>query len=229
MIFYVEDDFEIKNLILYTLKASGFDALGFSNSKELYEELKIERPELIMLDIMLQGDDGLTILKKLRQDKNYKDIPIIMSTAKGSEYDKVVGLESGADDYLVKPFGMMEMIARIKALLRRTKSNEEEHLLKNGNIVVDNSRHIVFVDNNQIQLTLKEYELLCLFLKRKEHVFSREYLLEYIWGMDYLGETRTVDVHIGTLRTKLGRQGELIQTVRGVGYKMVQEDEKKNI
>jgi len=151
-----------------------------------------------------------------------------MSTAKGSEYDKVIGLENGTDDYLVKPFGMMKTIARIKALLRRTKSNENKNeLFKNGSIEVDKSKHIVLVDGNKVLLTIKEFELLCLFINKVEHVFTREMLLELVWGMDFLGESRTVDVNVGTLRTKLGKQGELIETVRGVGYKMVRVNEKK--
>ena len=222
MIFYVEDDQEIKNLILYTLSAYGFDAKGFSNVTEFFLELRDTKPDLIMLDIMLPDEDGLSILTKIKSAEDTKNIPVIMSTAKGTEYDKVIGLEAGADDYLVKPFGMMEMIARIKALLRRTKSpNAPSPVIQNGAIVLDDGKHIVLVHNKPLQLTLKEYELLSVFLKNQEHVFTREALLDTIWGMDYLGESRTVDVHIGTLRTKLATEGELIQTIRGVGYKMV--------
>lgn len=230
MIFYVEDDQEIKDLILYTLRTSGFDCLGFASGKELFEELSNTIPDLIMLDIMLPEEDGLSILKKLKNNENTSSIPIIMSTAKGSEYDKVIGLELGADDYLVKPFGMMEMLARIKALLRRTKNtSKERENLKNGKIIVDEVKHLVFVDGQILQLTLKEYDLLVLFLKNIDKVFTRDGLLEAVWGMDYLGESRTVDVHVGTLRTKLGRRSELIQTIRGVGYKMVKDYENKDI
>lgn len=230
MIFYVEDDQEIKNMIIYTLKSSGFKSEGFSNGTEFFNALKSNLPDLIMLDIMLPGDNGLEILRKLKLDVRTKNIPVIMSTAKGTEYDKVIGLETGADDYLVKPFGMMEMVARIKALLRRTKqSKEKESILVNGGIVLDKSKHLVTVDDEIVQLTLKEYDLLALFLKNPDHVYTRDSLLEIIWGTDFLGETRTIDVHVGTLRTKLGRDGALIQTVRGVGYKMVKKNEKENI
>ena len=230
MIFYVEDDQEIKDLILYTLRTSGFDCLGFSSGKELFEELSNTIPDLIMLDIMLPEENGLSILKKLKNNENTSSIPIIMSTAKGSEYDKVIGLELGADDYLVKPFGMMEMLARIKALLRRTKNtSKKRENLKNGKIVVDEEKHLVFIDGQILQLTLKEYDLLVLFLKNIDKVFTRDGLLEAVWGMDYLGESRSVDVHVGTLRTKLGRRSELIQTIRGVGYKMVKDYENKDI
>ncbi len=230
MIFYVEDDQEIKNMIIYTLESSGFKSEGFSNGTELFDALKSNLPDLIMLDIMLPGDNGLEILRKLKLDVRTKNIPVIMSTAKGTEYDKVIGLEIGADDYLVKPFGLMEMAARIKALLRRTKAGLKNNgILKNGKIVLDDIRHIILLDEHFIELTLKEYELLRLFLENLDHVFTREVLLDRIWGMNYLGESRTVDVHVGTLRTKLGSQGELIETIRGVGYKMVRNYEEKNI
>ena len=230
MIFYVEDDQEIKNLVLFTLSASGFECKGFSSSTEFFEELNKTKPDLIMLDIMLPGEDGLSILRKIKSNALAKRIPVIMSTAKGGEYDKVNALENGADDYLTKPFGMMEMVARIKALLRRSNGFQETgKILSNGEIRMDDEKHSVMVNDEQVQLTLKEYELLRLFLNRKDHVFSREKLLECIWGMDYFGETRTVDVHVGTLRTKLGQSGELIETVRGVGYMMVEKNEKTNI
>lgn len=228
MIFYVEDDQEIQNLILYTLKASGYEAMGFNNGEAFFSKLEEIKPELIMLDIMLPGIDGLTILKKLKSDDSTKNIPVIMSTAKGSEYDKVIGLETGADDYLVKPFGMMEMVARIKALLRRT-SRSKNTKLENGGISIDLDKHIAYVDNKPIMLTLKEYELLKTFLTNLDHMYTRESLLELVWGMDYIGESRTVDVHIGTLRTKLGSYGKFIETVRGVGYKMVKNYEKEDI
>ncbi len=228
MIFYVEDDPEIRNLVLYTLKASGFEAKGFLNGDDLFKEIKKTKPELILLDIMLPGDDGLTILKKLKSGNLTSDIPVIMSTAKGSEYDKVMGLETGADDYLVKPFGMMEMVARIKALLRRIKALDNS-ILKNGGIEIDEGRHVALVNGNMVQLTLKEYDILCLLLRKVNHVLTRDYLLEVIWGSDFFGETRTVDVHVGTLRTKLGKEGRLIETVRGVGYKMVDKYEEENI
>ncbi len=230
MIYYVEDDQEIRDLIMYTLATSGFEAKGFSNSASFFKELANRLPELIMLDIMLPDEDGLSILKRLKNNNQTKDIPVIMSTAKGSEYDKVIGLEMGADDYLAKPFGMMEMVARIKALLRRAKiTNRENDILENGKISMHVDKHIVFVNREAVQLTLKEYDLLRLFLENIDHVFTRNTLLEKIWGQDFIGESRTVDVHVGTLRTKLGFEGNLIQTIRGVGYKMVKENEEANI
>lgn len=228
MIFCVEDDDAIRDLMLYTLNASGYRACGFSDSRGFWEALRAERPELILLDIMLPGEDGICILKKLRSAPATEDIPIIMATAKGSEFDKVIGLDSGADDYLVKPFGMMEMVARIKAVLRRTTPKTVTRLTC-GDIVLDESRHTVTVRGKLVSLTLKEYELLKLLMENVGQVFTREILLSRIWGMDYIGETRTVDVHIGTLRTKLAGSGERIETVRGVGYKMVDTDEQKDI
>lgn len=183
-----------------------------------------------MLDIMLPDEDGLSVLKRLKANPSTAKVPVIMSTAKGSEYDKVAGLEGGADDYLVKPFGMMEMVARIKALLRRSsQTSDSKTSLLNGSIVMDDDRHLVMVSGAFIQLTLKEYDLLKLFLNNLEHVFTRESLLEIIWGMDFIGDSRTIDVHVGTLRTKLGKRGNLIETVRGVGYKMRKDNEKEDI
>ena len=221
MIYCVEDDNAIRDLMLYTLGASGFQAKGFPDSTGFWQAMTEEKPELILLDIMLPGEDGITILKKLRAGAATANIPIIMATAKGSEFDKVIGLDTGADDYLVKPFGMMEMVARIKAVMRRTAPKADQ-VLTCGNIVLDETRHIVTVDGKQVVLTLKEYELLKLLMENAGQVFTRDILLSRIWGQDYLGETRTVDVHIGTLRTKLAKGGEKIETVRGVGYKMVE-------
>lgn len=221
MIYCVEDDNAIRDLMLYTLGASGFQAKGFPDSTFFWQAMTEEKPELILLDIMLPGEDGITILKKLRASTATANIPIIMATAKGSEFDKVIGLDTGADDYLVKPFGMMEMVARIKAVMRRTAPKTDQ-VLTCGDIVLDEVRHIVTVDGKQVVLTLKEYELLKLLMENAGQVFTRDILLSRIWGQDYLGETRTVDVHIGTLRTKLAKGGEKIETVRGVGYKMVE-------
>lgn len=221
MIYCVEDDNAIRDLMLYTLGASGFQAQGFSDSTGFWQAMSEEKPELILLDIMLPGEDGITILKKLRAAAATANIPIIMATAKGSEFDKVIGLDTGADDYLVKPFGMMEMIARIKAVMRRTAPKTSQ-VLTCGEIALDETRHIVTVSGKQVVLTLKEYELLKLLMENAGQVFTRDILLSRIWGQDYLGETRTVDVHIGTLRTKLAKGGERIETVRGVGYKMVE-------
>lgn len=221
MIYCVEDDNAIRDLMLYTLGASGFQAKGFPDSTFFWQAMTEEKPELILLDIMLPGEDGITVLKRLRSASATANIPVIMATAKGSEFDKVIGLDTGADDYLVKPFGMMEMIARIKAVMRRTAPKTDQ-VLTCGNIVLDETRHIVTVDGKQVVLTLKEYELLKLLMENAGQVFTRDILLSRIWGQDYLGETRTVDVHIGTLRTKLAKGGEKIETVRGVGYKMVE-------
>lgn len=221
MIYCVEDDNAIRDLMLYTLGASGFQAKGFPDSTFFWQAMTEEKPELILLDIMLPGEDGITVLKRLRAASATANIPVIMATAKGSEFDKVIGLDTGADDYLVKPFGMMEMVARIKAVMRRTAPKSDQ-VLTCGDIVLDEVRHIVTVDGKQVVLTLKEYELLKLLMKNAGQVFTRDILLSRIWGQDYLGETRTVDVHIGTLRTKLAKGGEKIETVRGVGYKMVE-------
>ncbi len=221
MIYCVEDDNAIRDLMLYTLGASGFQAKGFPDSTGFWQAMTEEKPVLILLDIMLPGEDGITVLKRLRAASATANIPIIMATAKGSEFDKVIGLDTGADDYLVKPFGMMEMVARIKAVMRRTAPKTDQ-VLTCGDIVLDEVRHIVTVDGKQVVLTLKEYELLKLLMENAGQVFTRDILLSRIWGQDYLGETRTVDVHIGTLRTKLAKGGEKIETVRGVGYKMVE-------
>lgn len=221
MIYCVEDDLSIRDLMIYALTVSGFEAVGFENGDDLF--LAIEEkcvPELIILDIMLPGDDGMTILKKLRNHALSAYIPVIMATAKGTEYDKVMGLDLGADDYLVKPFGMMEMISRVKAILRRTRFQEERSCLKVGEIELNMAHHTVFVQGQRIDLTLKEYEILRLFMENMGRVFTRDQLLKQIWETNYVGETRTVDVHIGTLRTKLGSCGHYIETVRGVGYRM---------
>lgn len=219
MIFCVEDDDGIRDLMTYALNASGFEAKGFTDGKGLFEALKSETPKLIMLDIMLPGEDGIGILKRLRNTADFAEIPVIMATAKGTEYDKVTGLDSGADDYLAKPFGMMEMISRVKAVLRRTL-REDKATLQNGNLTINLAAHTVTANGGEIQLTLKEFEILKLFMKNLGLVFTREHLLQSVWGEDYFGETRTVDVHIGTLRTKLGGCGDYIETVRGVGYRM---------
>lgn len=220
MIFCVEDDPGIRDLMIYALNSAGFKVKGFTDGKGLWDALQSEKPELVMLDIMLPGDDGITILKRLRGNAATADIPVIMATAKGTEYDKVVGLDTGADDYLTKPFGMMEMVSRVKAVLRRTAPQHARRSLKVGNLEMNESEHTVYSCGERITLTLKEYDLLRLFMNHPGKVFTRDRLLQLIWDADYMGETRTVDVHIGTLRTKLGRCGEYIETVRGVGYRM---------
>lgn len=220
MIYCVEDDGSIRDLMIYTLNSAGFEAKGFDSGDSFFNALQTEKPRLIMLDIMLPGEDGLSILKKLRMQPATKDIPVIMATAKGTEYDKVTGLDLGADDYLSKPFGMMEMISRVKAVLRRTDPIKDVKMLKIGNLELNSETYIVLANKERIQLTLKEYKLLRTFMENPGRVFTRDQLLEMIWGTDYIGETRTVDVHIGTLRTKLGEYGSYIETVRGVGYRM---------
>lgn len=223
MIYCVEDDSGVRNLMIYTLSTGGFEAKGFNDGAELFTALKEKKPELIMLDIMLPGDDGITILKRLRSNTDTREIPVIMASAKGTEYDKVIGLDFGADDYLSKPFGMMEMVSRVKAVLRRSRQKEEYNNIDSiqiGFLKLNMSEHIVSVDSERISLTLKEYELLRLFMENQGRVFTREQLLQSIWGSDYIGETRTVDVHIGTLRSKLGLCGDYIETVRGVGYRL---------
>ena len=222
MIYCVEDDRGIRELMTYTLNASGLKAEGFKDGQELDGALKKEMPSLITLDIMLPKEDGISILKRLKADDRYKNIPVIMASAKGEEYDKVIGLDLGADDYLAKPFGMMEMVSRVKAVLRRSNlSNEtDSKLLKNGPISLSLKEHVVKIDNVEVELTLKEYELLELFLNNIGIVFTRENLLSRIWESDFVGESRTIDVHVGTLRNKLGEAGSCIKTLRGVGYKM---------
>ena len=215
MIYCVEDDTSIRELMLYALRASGFEAEGFCEGQDLFAALAHTEPQLILLDIMLPGMDGIEILKNLRGNPATAHIPVIIASAKGTEYDKVVGLDLGADDYLAKPFGMMEMVSRIRAVLRRTAPKSQRELLQMGH-----QAHTVYAHSQRVELTLKEFELLRLFLEHPGRVFTRDQLLEQIWSTDYLGETRTVDVHIGTLRTKLGPCGDYIRTVRGVGYRL---------
>lgn len=221
MIFCVEDDAGIRDLMIYTLNASGFRAVGFENAKEFYAALADDTPELIMLDIMLPGEDGISILKRLKADARTADIPVIMATAKGNEYDKVIGLDLGADDYLAKPFGMMEMASRVRAVLRRSgRAAEKQQLIRVGGLEMNLGEHIVTADGIRVQLTLKEFELLRTFMTNPGRAFTREQLLSSVWCEDFLGETRTVDVHVGTLRQKLGSCGKYIRTVRGVGYRL---------
>lgn len=220
MIFCVEDDSNIRELVVYTLNATGMIARGFGDGKSFMKALEDEIPELVLLDIMLPGEDGLSILRKLKSSSKTKNIPVIMVTAKGNEYDKVIGLDTGADDYVAKPFGMMELVSRIKAVLRRTKQNEESEQYVIGNLTMNLDCHEVLVDGELIPLTNKEFELLRKLMKYKKTVLTRDRLLGEIWGYEFTGETRTVDVHIRTLRQKLGSAGEMIETVRGVGYRM---------
>lgn len=220
MIYCVEDDDNIRELVIYTLETTGLKARGFAEGSAFMEALAFDTPELILLDIMLPGDDGLELLKKLKSSVKTKNIPVIMVTAKGSEYDKVVGLDSGADDYVTKPFGMMELVSRIKAVLRRSGKIEDRIDTEISGVCVDVKKHQVTVDGKEVSLTLKEFELLEKLMRNQGIVLTRDQLLTEIWGYDFDGETRTVDVHIRTLRQKLGDKGEIIQTVRGVGYRV---------
>ena len=217
MIFCVEDDESARELMLYTLNAAGFEADGFADAASFWSAMKGSMPELVILDIMLPDEDGISILKKLRAMSF--DIPVIMETAKGTEYDKVIGLDLGADDYLVKPFGMTELVSRVRAVLRRAGKSRPD-VLRAGRIVLDQSSHTVSLGDKQVELTLKEYDLLRLLMSNPGKAFSRDMLLDAVWDTEYGGETRTVDVHIGTLRTKLGSEGDRIKTVRGVGYRL---------
>ena len=218
MIYLLEDDESIVKFVIYALNQTGFEAKGFTKPSDFKRAVEEKKPQLALLDIMLPEEDGISVLRWLRSRTDTADLPIIMLTAKASEYDKVAGLDAGADDYIPKPFGTMELISRIKALLRRTKT--EDRVYTAGNVVLNPKAHTVKAEGKEVALTLKEFEMLYLMLKNRGTVFSRDRLLEEIWGYDYDGENRTVDVHIKTLRTKLGDSGAIIETVRGVGYKI---------
>ena len=224
MIYIVEDDIEVREMETYALKSSGFDVMAFECGKVMDEQVKTRVPDLFILDIMLPGEDGLNILKRLRVQENTKDIPVIMLTAKGTELDKVKGLDLGADDYIAKPFGVLEFISRVRAVLRRSERSSSEITealnLVLGGVTLDDQRRSVTVGGIAVELTFKEYELLKLLMSRPGTVFSRQQILEKIWGVDFDIDTRTVDMHIKTLRQKLGVQGSIVQTVRNVGYKV---------
>ena len=221
MIYLVEDDHSIRELVLYTLNNYGMEATGFENGEQFRSALKTCTPDLVMLDIMLPGEDGISILKKLRSDKATADLPVMFLTAKSTEYDKVIGLDNGADDYVTKPFGMMELIARIKALLRRAGSNHpQKQEYVHGKLTVNTENHTVTVDGQLVNTTRKEFDLLCLLIQNPHKAFDRDQLLEQVWGYSFDGENRTVDVHIRTLRQKLGDYAHYIETVRSVGYKI---------
>ena len=224
MIYIVEDDIEVREMETYALKSSGFDVMAFECGKVMDEQVKTRVPDLFILDIMLPGEDGLNILKRLRVQENTKDIPVIMLTAKGTELDKVKGLDLGADDYIAKPFGVLEFISRVRAVLRRSERSSSESTealnLVLGGVTLDDQRRSVTVGGIAVELTFKEYELLKLLMSRPGTVFSRQQILEKIWGVDFDIDTRTVDMHIKTLRQKLGVQGSIVQTVRNVGYKV---------
>ena len=220
MIWCVEDDSSIRDIEVYALTSTGLEARGFEDGDRFWDALQAERPELIVLDVMLPGQDGVTLLKRMKASDDFRDIPVIMATAKGTEYDKIQSLDLGADDYLVKPFGIMEMVSRVKAVLRRCKPVKESKLLKVEGLVLNPGERTLTLDGKRVTLTFKEYELLHLFLSQPGIAFTREQLLSSVWNTDYLGETRTVDMHIRTLRQKLGRYGHLIETVRNVGYRL---------
>ena len=226
MIWCVEDDSSIRDIEVYALTSTGFEAKGFEDGDSFWNALQSEKPELVVLDVMLPGKDGVTLLKMMRQKEEFQNIPVIMATAKGTEYDKIQSLDLGADDYLVKPFGIMEMVSRVKAVLRRCKRSAPSNLLRLDGLVLNSDEHTVTVDGGRVNLTYKEYELLHLFLSQPGVAFTREQLLSNVWNTEYLGETRTVDMHIRTLRQKLGSYGHIIETVRNVGYRLENKYDK---
>ena len=226
MIWCVEDDSSIRDIEVYALTSTGFEARGFEDGDCFWNALQTEQPDLVVLDVMLPGKDGVTLLKMMKSSSEFCEIPVIMATAKGSEYDKIQSLDMGADDYLVKPFGIMEMVSRVKAVLRRCKPAKDTKLLKLDGLVLNPHEHTVTVDGERIVLTFKEYELLHLFLSQPGMAFTREQLLASVWNTDYMGESRTVDMHIRTLRQKLGSYGHIIETVRNVGYRLEAKHDK---
>ena len=218
MIWCVEDDAGIREIELYALNSTGLGARGFEDGAAFWEALQTETPELVLLDVMLPGEDGVSLLRRMKADAALRDIPVIMATAKGAEYDKILGLDLGADDYLTKPFGVMELVSRIKAVLRRCRPRQAE-VLRCGGLTVDEQEHSVTADGARVELTYKEFQLLRLFLAHPGTAFTRDQLMEQVWGMDFCGESRTVDMHIRTLRQKIGPYGGCIETVRSVGYR----------
>ena len=228
MIWCVEDDSSIRDIEVYALTSIGFEAMGFEDGDAFWNALQKATPELVVLDVMLPGKDGVTLLKMMKEHDRFRDIPVIMATAKGTEYDKIQSLDLGADDYLVKPFGIMEMVSRVKAVLRRCKPVKQTNLLKISGLVLNPDEHTVEVDGERVLLTYKEYELLYLFLSQPGIAFTREQLLSSVWNIEYMGETRTVDMHIRTLRQKLGNYGHIIETVRNVGYRLENKQRGNN-
>ena len=220
MIWCVEDDASIRDIEVYTLSSTGFDARGFADGVSFWAALQTEKPDLVVLDVMLPGVDGIELLQRIKASAELRTIPVVMATAKGAEYDRIRGLDLGADYYLVKPFGVMELVSCVKAVLRRCRPDKAAHLLRSGGLVVDLDAHTVTVDGARVALTYKEFELLRLFLSHPGMAFTRDQLFQEVWGMDFCGETRTVDMHIRTLRQKLGPYGRRIETVRNVGYRM---------
>lgn len=220
MIWCVEDDASIRDIEVYTLSSTGFEARGFADGVSFWSALQTQKPDLVVLDVMLPGVDGIELLQRMKASAELRTIPVVMATAKGAEYDKIRGLDLGADYYLVKPFGVMELVSCVKAVLRRCRPDKAAHLLRSGGLVVDLDAHTVTVDGARVALTYKEFELLRLFLSHPGMAFTRDQLFQEVWGMDFCGETRTVDMHIRTLRQKLGPYGRRIETVRNVGYRM---------
>ena len=220
MIWCVEDDASIRDIEVYTLSSTGFEARGFDDGVSFWSALQTQKPDLAVLDVMLPGVDGIELLQRMKASAELRTIPVVMATAKGAEYDKIRGLDLGADYYLVKPFGVMELVSCVKAVLRRCRPDKAAHLLRSGGLVVDLDAHTVTVDGARVALTYKEFELLRLFLSHPGMAFTRDQLFQEVWGMDFCGETRTVDMHIRTLRQKLGPYGRRIETVRNVGYRM---------
>ena len=226
MIWCVEDDASIRDIEVYALVSSGFEAKGYEDGDSFWSALQECQPELIILDVMLPGKDGVTLLKMMKESDKFKNIPVIMATAKGNEYDKIQSLDLGADDYLVKPFGIMEMVSRVKAVLRRCKKMQTANLLTIQGLALNIDEHTVTIDGERVILTYKEYKLLHLFLSQPGLAFTREQLLVSVWDTDYMGESRTVDMHIRTLRQKLGKYGHIIETVRNVGYRLEAQNDK---
>lgn len=226
MIWCVEDDSSIRDIELYALNSVGFEAKGFEDGISFWNALKNEKPELIVLDVMLPGMDGIEILTKIKESSMHRDIPVILATAKGQEYDRIRGLDLGADDYIVKPFSVMEMVSRVKAVLRRCKPQETEDVLKTGKLIVNLKEYTVSIDEQRVQLTYKEFELLRLFLSHPGMVYTREQLFSQVWNMDYMGDSRTLDSHIRSLRHKLGEYGKMIETIRNVGYRWEVSNDK---
>jgi two-component system alkaline phosphatase synthesis response regulator PhoP len=220
MIWCVEDDASIRDIEVYTLTSTGFEARGFDDGVSFWSALQTQKPDLVVLDVMLPGVDGIELLQRMKASAELRTIPVVMATAKGAEYDKIRGLDLGADYYLVKPFGVMELVSCVKAVLRRCRPDKAAHMLRSGGLVVDLDAHTVTVDGARVALTYKEFELLRLFLSHPGMAFTRDQLFQEVWGMDFCGETRTVDMHIRTLRQKLGPYGRRIETVRNVGYRM---------
>lgn len=220
MIWCVEDDTAIRDIELYALHSTGFEAKGFEDGLAFWNALQTQKPQLVVLDVMLPGMDGVELLKKIRADARFYDLPVIMATAKGAEYDKIQSLNLGADDYVVKPFGVMELVSRIKAVLRRCQNSRVQKILKLEGLTLNLDEHTLFIDDKRVQLTYKEFELLELFLAHPGMAFTREQIFAQIWGESYVGETRTLDMHVRTLRQKLGRYGKFIETVRNVGYRL---------